>query len=710
MDTVPARRREVGSRRATAASSSSPPSSVYLASPVRQVADSRYTLLVSEALYRHHTVTLDRFFREPLDPAVYPGFLGGTAGPGSEHPYQLQRTSTGLHYRYGLGGPVLSVPFVIAFNAAGLSSIRADGRYDARRPRSGCRPSSPPASPRSRCPCCSWRPAPSSGRGPRSCAPPPPPSPPPVEHRVARPLEPHLGRCPPRPRRPPRGPARDGRRGSAAAPRHRPGLGLLRSAHERDSGAGGDGLGLRALAAGGRADGGGRGYVARGVRRLHLGEPRGADPSLLPGSSPQSRSLRRGPARAARLAVPRTARLHAAAALRVFLLAARHARGPSARRITLLTAGIVVPHVLVLAGMRRYWAGHAFGSRVTTELVPWLVLLGACSLAGAFARAPRRCLAPGRARPRRRAARVGRLLPREWRHPGRSTWGGTPGRGRSTPILAASGTGRRRSGSRGSTLRRPRPGLRRSSPGSLSRSARRGEAACSHADGRQTPRVARSSRVAARSCAFGPTPAPQAPGRSAGASPRLGCVGPRFAGVTGRRGTSPMSPSAPRESGDDLDPAASGAGAGLRRVPGGLPPAGFGARVGERGRVSEGVASPSRRRRRDRQRVRRALALRRMERAEERPALDGRSGRAGAVLRGHGWRAAGGDGGALPRARPSVSTARDRGQRTGSCRAGRSRPLPRSISWPRFPRVSWVSATSSSCGHPTPARPRASGC
>lgn len=101
---------------------------VFLASPVRSVGDSFYSLLVSEQLLTRGSFTLDEYFKVPLDPQSYPG-INGTRGP---YPYQIETVGGHQYYYFPPGSSVLSVPFVAATRAVGVSTIAGDGTYDPR--------------------------------------------------------------------------------------------------------------------------------------------------------------------------------------------------------------------------------------------------------------------------------------------------------------------------------------------------------------------------------------------------------------------------------------------------------------------------------------------------------------------------------------------------------------------------------------------------
>lgn len=108
---------------------------VFIGSPVRQYADSYYSLLVSESLLRHGTSRLDRFFPLPLDSKRHPGLVPdrwreeNRWPPGL--PSQLEITGGSLRYRYPLGSSLLSLPFVAVLRVLGVFSVGPDGQYDA---------------------------------------------------------------------------------------------------------------------------------------------------------------------------------------------------------------------------------------------------------------------------------------------------------------------------------------------------------------------------------------------------------------------------------------------------------------------------------------------------------------------------------------------------------------------------------------------------
>ena len=101
---------------------------IFATSRVHQFGDSYYSMLLSEHLLTRGSFALDEHFAIPLDPARYPG-INGTRGP---DPYQIERVDGHAYYRFAVGSSILSLPFVAALRAVGVSTIRGDGTYDQR--------------------------------------------------------------------------------------------------------------------------------------------------------------------------------------------------------------------------------------------------------------------------------------------------------------------------------------------------------------------------------------------------------------------------------------------------------------------------------------------------------------------------------------------------------------------------------------------------
>lgn len=87
---------------------------IFLASPVRSFTDSRYSVLVSEALLRHGSFVLDEWFSDRVN-----------------LPYQVETVGGHVYYWYPPGGPVLATPFVWLLARVGVSAVGHSGRYDS---------------------------------------------------------------------------------------------------------------------------------------------------------------------------------------------------------------------------------------------------------------------------------------------------------------------------------------------------------------------------------------------------------------------------------------------------------------------------------------------------------------------------------------------------------------------------------------------------
>jgi hypothetical protein len=96
-------------------------------SPVKQYADSMYSMLLSESLVYRHSFALDSYDIPRREPNYGPGrkyALNGTDF------YHIELVGDRMYYWYPIGTPVLSAPFVVLMNK--LSGLRAerDNRYD----------------------------------------------------------------------------------------------------------------------------------------------------------------------------------------------------------------------------------------------------------------------------------------------------------------------------------------------------------------------------------------------------------------------------------------------------------------------------------------------------------------------------------------------------------------------------------------------------
>jgi hypothetical protein len=96
---------------------------VFLAAPVIQVSDSRYSVLLSECLLHHRSAELDEYFKVPV-----PWLTGDASLPEDANEYQLVSARGHVTYFFGHGSSMLSIPIVAAMNLAGVSAATPDGR------------------------------------------------------------------------------------------------------------------------------------------------------------------------------------------------------------------------------------------------------------------------------------------------------------------------------------------------------------------------------------------------------------------------------------------------------------------------------------------------------------------------------------------------------------------------------------------------------
>ena len=90
---------------------------VFWISPVQQITDSTYSTLLSQSLLKFHSFALDHYAISDAEV--------------QEHT-QLQKVGGHIYYYAPAGGPVLSTPFVAVMNAFNLNAANPDGTYRRR--------------------------------------------------------------------------------------------------------------------------------------------------------------------------------------------------------------------------------------------------------------------------------------------------------------------------------------------------------------------------------------------------------------------------------------------------------------------------------------------------------------------------------------------------------------------------------------------------
>jgi hypothetical protein len=98
----------------------------FLLSHIHQVADSEYSMLLSESLLHHRSFTLERYSIPRNEPTWHGYYFKN--GP----IYQLEVAGGHIYYHMPPGSSILSIPFVAVLNTLGISAVKSDGSYDNR--------------------------------------------------------------------------------------------------------------------------------------------------------------------------------------------------------------------------------------------------------------------------------------------------------------------------------------------------------------------------------------------------------------------------------------------------------------------------------------------------------------------------------------------------------------------------------------------------
>ena len=98
--------------------------SIYLNSGAIRVSDAKYTLLLSEQIIDHGTFQLDEYFWRNRGPG-----RNGSVETGNELPRHVVQSNGHLYLRYAYGSSILSIPFVLAYRALGVSTRDSEGNF-----------------------------------------------------------------------------------------------------------------------------------------------------------------------------------------------------------------------------------------------------------------------------------------------------------------------------------------------------------------------------------------------------------------------------------------------------------------------------------------------------------------------------------------------------------------------------------------------------
>lgn len=97
---------------------------LFSVSRVQQLADSKYSLLLSESLLHHGSFTLNHYKIDGTIPIPKVGFVP----VGSI--YQLEKVNDDIYYYFPPGSSMLSIPYVALMNALGISASNPDGTHN----------------------------------------------------------------------------------------------------------------------------------------------------------------------------------------------------------------------------------------------------------------------------------------------------------------------------------------------------------------------------------------------------------------------------------------------------------------------------------------------------------------------------------------------------------------------------------------------------
>ena len=98
--------------------------SIFNISRIHHLADSKYSMLVSESLLYHRSFSLEHYALPRNPPMPQPDYVSN----GTE--YHLELIGDRIFYYFPPGSSVLSLPFVALMNALGISAANPDGTYN----------------------------------------------------------------------------------------------------------------------------------------------------------------------------------------------------------------------------------------------------------------------------------------------------------------------------------------------------------------------------------------------------------------------------------------------------------------------------------------------------------------------------------------------------------------------------------------------------
>lgn len=103
---------------------------IFRQSPVRQISDSRYSMLLSQSLLYHHSFMLDSYAIPRLKPTAASTKWFRKSYTYNGDIYHIQIVDNHFYYYLPLGSSVLSMPFVALLNTFNISASNADGSFN----------------------------------------------------------------------------------------------------------------------------------------------------------------------------------------------------------------------------------------------------------------------------------------------------------------------------------------------------------------------------------------------------------------------------------------------------------------------------------------------------------------------------------------------------------------------------------------------------
>ncbi|HLA12177.1 MAG TPA: hypothetical protein VJ023_16435 [Pyrinomonadaceae bacterium] len=97
---------------------------IFALSPMHPIADSKYSMMVSQGLIEHRSLRLDNYAVPRLAPVVRDDYVQ------NGDIYQIEQIGPHLYHFYPPGTSILSIPSVLVANVFGVSAVNSDGTFN----------------------------------------------------------------------------------------------------------------------------------------------------------------------------------------------------------------------------------------------------------------------------------------------------------------------------------------------------------------------------------------------------------------------------------------------------------------------------------------------------------------------------------------------------------------------------------------------------